>query len=155
VRSYNSVRTHDRTAGTVDTQRGFGDVIPRLKVNLWGNDGGRTAFAVMPFLKLPTNQDHLGNKSVEGGVIFPLAVELPKGWGMGLMTEVDFIRDGAGRGHHPEFINSITFGHDIVGKLGGYMEFFSAVSTESGSSWIGTADVGLAYGLTKDIQLDA
>lgn len=155
VPSYNADRTHDRAAGTVDKQRGFGDVVSRLKVNVWGNDGGATAFGVMPFVKLPTHQDQLGNNSVEGGVILPLAVTLPKGWAMGMMTEVDFIRDGAGRGHHPEFINTITFGHDIVGNLGGYMEFFSAVSAESGSHWIGTADVGLTYGLTKDIQLDA
>lgn len=155
VQSYNSIRTHDRAAGTIDRQHGFGDVIPRLKVNLWGNDGGATAFGVMPFVKLPTNQDRIGNHSVEGGLIFPLAVDLPKGWSMGVMTETDFIRDGAGAGHHAEFINSITFGHDIAGHLGGYIEFFSAVSAESGSSWIGTADVGLTYGLTKDIQLDA
>ena len=35
---------------------------------------------MMPFIKSPTNQDGLGNTSVEGGVIFPLAVELP--WGL-------------------------------------------------------------------------
>src|ERR1051326_5573751 len=88
VQSYNSIRTHDRAAGTVDRQRGFGDVIPRLKVNLWGNDGGPTAFGVMPFVKLPTNQDRVGNNSVDGGIIFPLAAALPQGWSMGLMTEV-------------------------------------------------------------------
>ena len=155
VQSYSSVRAHDRAAGVVEKQRGFGDVIPRLKVNVWGNDGGATAFGVMPFVKLPTNQDRLGNNSVEGGVIFPLAVQLPKGWSLGLMTEWDFIRDGAGTGHHPEFINSITCGHDIAGHLGGYLEFFSAVSTETGSRWVGTVDVGLTYELTQDIHLDA
>src|ERR1043165_3843015 len=109
----------------------------------------------MPFVKLPTNRDRVGNNSVDGGIIFPLAAALPQGWSMGLMTEVDFIRDSAGRGRHPEFIHSITFGHDLLGNLGGYFEFFSAVSAEPGSSWIGTADVGLTYGLTRDIQLDA
>ena len=155
VQSYNSVRTRDRAAGTVTRQRGFGDVTSRLKVNWWGNEGGATALAVMPFVKFPTSQDRLGNNSVEGGLIVPLAVELGRGWGMGVMTEVDFIRDGGGRGHHPEFINSITFSHDIAGRLAGYVEFLSAVSTESGSDWVGTADVGLTYGLTKDLQLDA
>ncbi len=155
VQSYNAVRTRDRAAGTVDKQRGFGDVTSRLKVNLWGNDGGATALAVMPFVKLPTNQDQLGNNSVEGGVIVPLAVALPGGWGVGVMTEVDFVRDGGGRRHHAEFINTITFAHGIAGNLGGYVEFFSVVSAERGSSWVGTADVGLTYGLTPDIQLDA
>ena len=155
LQTYNSVRTHDRDAGTVERQRGFGDVIPRVKFNLWGNDGGRTSFGVMPYVKLPTNQDRLGNTSVEGGVILPLAVELPHGFGLGVMTQFDVIRDEAGGGHHPEFVNSITCSHALVGKLNGYAEFFSAVSTESGSAWVGTVDVGFTYGLTDDIQLDA
>ena len=152
---YTSVRTHDRTAGTVRNQRGFGDIVTRLKMNLWGNDSGATALAVMPFVKLPTNRDELGNNAVEGGVILPLAVELPWGWGMGLMTEFDFNRDSSGSGLHTEFINTVTFGHDIIGKLSGYVEFFSLVSTESGADWIGTVDAGLTYALTDDIQLDA
>ena len=155
LETYNSVRVHDRDAGTVVKQRGFGDVIPRLKINLWGNDGGRTSFGVMPFVKLPTNQDRLGNNSVEGGVIFPLSVALPHGVGMGVMTEFDFIRDESGAGHYAEFVNTLTFSRDLFGDLGGYVEFFSAVSAESDSSWVGTFDCGFTYGLTEDIQLDA
>ena len=142
-------------AGTVTTQRGFGDVILRLKVNLWGNDGGTTAAAVMPYLKLPTNQDQLGNNSVEGGLILPLAVKLPAGWDMGIMTQFDFNRDLVGRGRHVEFINSITFAHDLVGKLGGYVEFFSSATAEAGVPWVGTLDVGFTFGLTDNLQLDA
>ncbi len=155
LQPYNSVRTVDIPSGMVTKQRGFGDVIARLKWNFWGNDGGTTALAAMPFVKLPTNQDQLGNNSVEGGIIFPLAVELPGGWGMGVMTELDAIRDGAGGDHHAEFINTITFSHDIWGKLAGFAEFFSNASLERGSDWIGTVDVGFTYALTRDIQLDA
>jgi hypothetical protein len=155
LETYTSVRIHDRDAGTVEKQRGFGDVTSRLKFNLWGNDGGPTAFAVMPYVKLPTNQDRLGNNSVEGGVIFPLAVALPHDFGLGVMTQFDFIRDEDDGGHHPEFVNSITLSHDLVGELGGYVEFYSLVSAESNSPWVGTVDVGFTYGLTEDIQLDA
>lgn len=154
LETWNHVRTDDRIAGAAVRQSGFGDLTVRLKKNFWGNDGGATAFAMMPFVKFPTNQDGLGNNSVEGGVIFPLAVELPAGWGMGVMTEVDFLRDDAGAGHHVSFINSITLAHDICGKLGGYVEFFSEVSTETGARWVGTVDLGLTYGLTDNLQLD-
>jgi hypothetical protein len=106
----------------------------------------------MPFVKLPTNRDGLGNPSVERR--FPLAVELPGGWGLGLMTEIDVLRNEAGHGRHASFVNTITFGHDIVGDLGGYMEFFSEISAESGTSWVGTVDCGLTYGLSKNLQLD-
>jgi hypothetical protein len=154
VETYNSVRTHVRATGQVERQRGFGDITLRLKANMWGNDGGRTALALMPFVKLPTNQDDLGNNSVEGGLIVPFAMDLGRGWGMALMTEVDVVRGERG-GHNPEFINTITVGHNIVGDLDGYVEFFSAVSTEDDSEWVGTFDMGLTYGLTEDIQLDA
>jgi hypothetical protein len=154
VPTHNRVRSHDRANGTVQNHTGFGDLVARLKMNFWGNDGGATAFAAMPFVKIPTSQDDLGNDAIEGGLILPLAVELPRGWGMGLMTELDFNQSSSGD-HHFEFINSITFSHQVIGDLGGYFEFFSAVSAENSSDWIGTFDVGLVYALTENIQLDA
>jgi hypothetical protein len=154
VTPHSYVRTSYPVAG-ITKQRGFGDLVTRVKWNLWGNDGGTTAFAVMPYLKLPTNQDQLGNRSVEGGLIAALAVELPAGWGMGLMTQIDVVRDATSSGYHPVFVNSITLGHDIIGNLGGYVEFWGSISAERGSSWTGTVDVGLTYALTKDIRLDA
>ena len=155
IETYNSVRVRNRSSREVNEQRGFGDIIPRLKMNLWGNDGGPTAFGLMPYVKLPTNQDDLGNNSVEGGLIAPLAVSLPYDFGLGLMTQVDAVRDEDGDGYHPEFVNSITVSRDIIGDLAGFVEFFSSVSTEEGSEWVGTVDLGLTYGLTEDIQLDA
>lgn len=152
--TYNHVRTDSPTTG-VSRQRGFGDIMTRVKWNLWGNDGGPTAFALMPYVKFPTSQDQLGNRFVEGGLIAPLGVELPAGWGMGLMTQLDIVRDVTGPGYHPEFVNTVTFSRDIIGSLGGYVEFFSSVSTERGSCWVGTVDLGLTYALTKNIQLDA
>jgi hypothetical protein len=146
----------DEPGTSAITQAGVGDLATRLKVNLWGNDGGRTAFAVMPFVKWPTSTDGLGNNSVEGGIILPLAVEgLPAGFSVGAMTEVDVLRDETGDGYHPSFVNTITLNHDLVGPLGVYVEFYSEVSSEQDSAWVGTVDFGLTYGLSKNIQLDA
>jgi hypothetical protein len=153
--NYLYVRTEDRQAHKMTTQAGVGDFTTRLKINLWGNDGGQTAFGILPFVKFPTNTDHLGNDSVEGGVIFPLAVKLPAGWDLGLETGGSFLRNEQDRGYHAEFVNMVTVGRELIGKLGGYLEFFSSVSTEPGSSWVGTVDLGLTYALTKSIQLDA
>jgi hypothetical protein len=109
----------------------------------------------MPFVTLPPNTADVGGDAVQGGLIIPLAVDLSGGWGLGLMTEVDFLRNAEDSGYHAEFINSITFSHDLVGALGGYVEFFSAVCTEDDAPWVGTVDVGLTYQLTADIQFDA
>lgn len=156
IEPFTSVRAHELDGrGSVEHRRGFGDLTLRSKFNLWGNDGGATAMALMPFIKVPTNQEDLGNNSVEGGIIVPLAVALPGDWGMGVMTEVDFIRDEFGDGHHAEFINTITVGRGLTERLGAYIEFFSLVSAESDTDWVGTVDVGFTYALSDDIQLDS
>ena len=59
-----------------------------------------------------------------------------------------------GRGYHPEVVTTLGLGHDLVGALAGYLEFFSLVSTELASEWEGTVDCGLMYRLTDDLQLD-
>lgn len=151
--SFNYVE--ERTGQTRSIHRGYGDTLIRLKYNVWGNDAGSTAFAAIPYVKFPTSQDDLGNHNVEGGLILPLAVQLPAGFGLGLMTQFDVARDEVGQGNHAEFVNTITVGHDIVGKLAGYVEFFSAVSAERESPWVGTFDFGFTYGLRNNIQLDA
>ena len=143
--------THD---GTKEIRSGFGDMQVRTKINLWGNDGGVTALAVMPYIKFPTNTNGLGNDSVEGGIIVPLAVALPWDWSMGAQTEYDLVRNEEEDGYHAEFVNSITFSHDIIGNLAGYVEFFSMVSSRSKDAWVGTVDVGLTYAVTENIQFD-
>ncbi len=140
---------------TIENTDGVGDLTVRMKFNLWGDDGGTTAFGLLPFVKIPTNTHHLGNDAVEGGVIFPLAVTLPGKFDLGVQGEVDCLRNETGHGRHAEFAQGITVAHDLVGKLSGYVEFFSTVSTERGSNWVGTADAGLLYKLTDNVQLDA
>jgi len=152
--NYLDVRTEDRSTDKTTTQSGFGDFTVRLKINLWGDDGGKTAFAILPFVKFPTNAANLGNNAIEGGVIFPLAVKLPGDWDMGLESAVDFLRNEDDRGNHTEFINSVTFGHDLIGNLGGYFELFTSISTERASPWVGTVDLGLTYAMTDNTQLD-
>jgi len=153
--SYNIQWTKDRSTNSSTRLSGFGDLLLRCKTNLWGNDGGPTALGVMPFVKLPTNQNGLGNRAVEGGIIFPFAMELPDDWGFGAQAEADYIQDSGSSDYHGEFLNTVTVSHDIVGKLGGYVELFSNVSTESGAKWIATFDFGFTYAITHDIQLDA
>jgi hypothetical protein len=149
---YLNVRTESPAAGT--TQSGVGDITTRLKINLWGDDGGRTAFALLPFVTFPTTTDGLGNHGAEGGVIFPLAVKLPGDFDLGLETAVSCQRDDNGSNYHADFINSITCDHAIIGRLSGYLEFFSDISTESHSGWVGTVDAGLEFLVTKNVQFD-
>ncbi len=150
----NYEHVHTRNPAGATTQSGFGDFTTRLKINLWGNDGGETAFGLLPYVKFPTSTGHLGNGAVEGGMIFPLAVKLPADFDLGTEAAAGFFRNETSRGRHAEFIGSVTVGHALVGDLSGYVEFFSSASTESHSQWIGTLDLGLEFQLTKNVQLD-
>ncbi|MGH7951430.1 MAG: transporter, partial [Limisphaerales bacterium] len=151
--NYLNVSTRDNS-GNSTTQSGFGDFTTRIKINLWGDDGGKTAFALLPYVKFPTGTDNLGNNAVGGGVIFPLAVKLPQDFDLSLETALGFFQDEDDNRYHEEFIVSASLDHQIIGKLSGFLEFFSNFSTERHASWIGTVDTGLEYLVTKNIQLD-
>lgn len=152
--NYRHVRTEDRLTGMNTTQSGLGDLTARLKINLWGDDCGKTAFALLPFVKLPTSTDGLGNNAVEGGMIFPFAVKLPGDFDLGLETAVSCLRNDRDHNYHATFINSVTLDHPIIGNLSGYLEFYSDLSTEPHAGWIGTVDAGFEFLVTKNVQLD-
>ncbi len=148
-----STRVRGATPETT-TPSGIGDFTTRLKINLWGDERGQTAFALLPFVKIPTNTDGLGNNGVEGGLLLPLGVKLPADFDLGTEAGFSFYRNSFDSSYHAEFIQSVTVGHAIAGKLSGYLEFFSNLSTERQSGWVATADAGLAYLVTENLQLD-
>lgn len=147
-------RAEDFDADAADEESGYGDTILRAKWNLWGNDGGTTAFALMPFLKLPTNEGDLGNDDYEGGLILPLAIDLGNEWSMGVMSEFDVVRDADDDGYDLVLVQTATLSRPIAGDLGGYVEFFAAVNPKESAQWVGTVDVGFTYAISPNVQLD-
>ena len=146
----------DQTNGASAQEfKGFGDTVLRLKTNLFGNDGGVAALAVMPFVNLPTNSGGLSHKLLEGGIIVPFAISLPSDWNMGAMLQWNRAKNEGDDAFHHEWVSSITFGHDLIGDLAGYAEFWNLSSTESSSTWTATLDFGLTYEVVKNVQLDA
>lgn len=138
---------------TVET--GFGDDTQiRLKVNLWGNDGGGTAFAIMPFIKLPTGPEPFNTGKLEGGLILPLAVALPGDTSLGLMAEVDAVRDADG-GYALDFVHTATLGHALVGDLSGYVEYVGVAPGGDAQPYRASASGGLTLRLTDDMVIDA
>ena len=137
------------------TRDGFGDFQFRMKINLWGNDGGDTAFAFMPFIQLPTASNGLGGRRIEGGLIFPFATNLAEGVGLGLMFETDFVYDEEDEGYDTEFVTTGVLGFDITDALGLYVEGIGIVSTDSDVDFRSILGLGVTYGLTENLVLDA
>lgn len=151
---YSRERAKDQAAGTVDYPDGAGDLEFRFKWNLLGNDDGKIAFGLLPHLILPTGSDDLSGDHVQGGIILPLAVELCEGLGLGTMLEIDFVYDDVDRGYDTELLHTLSVGADLVGDLGGYIEYASIWSGDSGTQYQGILGGGLTYAVTEDLQLD-
>ena len=154
VETYNVEKTKDRDTGHTMRASGFGDLTIRGKINFWGNDGGPTAFAVLPFLKVPTAAHDLGNGATEGGLILPLLFRLAEDLELATELEVEQARDTDGSGYHQEIVNAVTLDHDFTKRLAGYVEVFSDISNEAHAGWIATFDCGVTYRITPTIQLD-
>ncbi len=152
--AYTDEDTFDEAAGTTSSAQGFNDIQFRLKINLWGNDGGETAFAVMPFIQLPVGSDELTSDHVEGGLIFPFGMELGDGWGLGLMAEIDWVYDQDDGNYDTDFVHTAVLGHEIIGPLGGYVEYVGIISGDGDSDYQSLIGTGLTYALSDDLVLD-
>lgn len=148
----NYLRTESKAPITGATERasGFGDVSLRLKRNLLGNDGGDTAVALMPFVKLPTNSGGVGNRHVEGGLILPVNFTLG-GVGFAVMTELDIVRRESGGGYTVSWFNTFAYGFELTERLGAFLEL---ASTSGQGRHALTGNGGLTYSLNPDLQLD-
>jgi hypothetical protein len=135
--------------GPATRQHGFGDVMLRTKLNLWGNDGGTTAFGAIADLKLPTGSGGLGNGKFEGAMTFPLAFSLAGDWSGGAMTSMALVHDGVS--YQAVWGNTLTFGHDITADVGGFVE----LTSEAGSgAHVATFNCGLTRAFGRNTQLD-
>jgi hypothetical protein len=75
--SFAGVHTFGSSTGPSSTSWGIGDTFVRSKINLWGNDGGDTVAAVIPYIKAPSAPIGIGNGAVEGGLIGPVRLVCP------------------------------------------------------------------------------
>lgn len=148
--TFTSVRT--RHARGVERQDGFGDVTLRIKRNLWGNDGGPTALAVMPFVSIPTGAE-LSRGVWEGGLIFPMAVEISPRLGLGLMAEADLVHNDERGGYDVEWLTSATLGFSMTERWGGFVEVVG-IASDSGD-FQALFDAGVTFALTDTFVLDA
>lgn len=131
---------------------GFGDTQLRLKVNLWGNDGGKTAFALMPFVSFPTSSE---SEEIEGGLILPLVIGLSERAGLGLMLETDFVYDPEEDSHDTELVLTAALGLDLSQKLGLYLEVIAIDPADSGANSQQLFGTGLTWSYSEDVIFDA
>ncbi len=138
--------------GVRDRHSGFADVTVRFKQNLWGNDSGKTAFALMPYVTIPTETE-LSGEAWAGGLIMPLSVSLSDRMSLGLMAEMDIVPDADTSGYDLEWLHSATLGISLTEKLGMYLEVVGIAGQDA--DYQALFDAGLTFALTDSLIFDA
>src|SRR5215469_18093863 len=134
---------------------GPSDLFFRVKTNIWGNDGGSSAFGLIPFIRLPTAPAGLGNQAVEGGVIAPLSISLPDKFTLLFNGELDALHDNAGSGYHPNLIALANLSREIVKDVTLYAELWTDVNAdpEHGQTQF-SFDTAIAWKIQSNLQAD-
>ncbi len=154
----NSATHSNQTGALVANGHGFGDTILKFKFNLIGDDGGPFAMALVPYVKAPSAAPGLGNGVVEGGVALPMQINLPLDFALALQTEYDALKDANDSQRCSNLVNIVNLSHaaSFISKdLTASIEFFSSVGTDPFTPAVYTLDVGLAYLILPNVQLDA
>jgi hypothetical protein len=148
---YRSVKVSGN--GSSFDESGIGDLDVRYKYNLWGNNGGETAAAIMPFVTLPIHSDDLdANREVTGGIILPISAQIEKEWNVSVMLEIDLVRNVVDDGYVAQFIQSLAVGHNIVGDLDGFVEILNLSSADDRAAGQAYFGAGAVYAFGPDIQ---
>jgi hypothetical protein len=145
-------RSRDAASGTLMAYGGgFGDVVLRAKINLFGNDGGPVGLALIPYVKLPSSIPVISNGAVESGLIAPLALRLPQDFIVTLMTEVDALKNADASGRYANFVS-----HPLPGIEGANatVELYSSTGTDRATPAIYTFDLGLNFRLNQHFMVD-
>jgi hypothetical protein len=148
-------RAPNQASGIERTTVGFGDVYGRLKVNLFGNDGGDYALAIVPYVKAPTAGRGFGDGYWEGGAYAPFAATLADGWTLGITTELDILENARLDGTRSNYQATINFSHALLSEdLTGSVEVWGQVDGDRDTPNQYTLDLSLAWAVRDNLQID-
>lgn len=132
-------------------EEGAGDLSVRLKWNLWGNDEGATALALLPYGVIPSGKDGVGAGTSTLGLAIPFAWDFAEGWSAATMAEFAWT-DPGGEGT-VGWLQSASIGRDIGRDVGIYVELVFECTDGTGSA-TASAGAGGTYAISDDVQLD-
>jgi hypothetical protein len=149
------VQTFSSSPGPSSTIWGIGDTFVRAKVNLWGNDGGSSAAALIPYVKAPSAPLGIGNGAEEEGLIAPVAFSLPNNFTLLLVPEIDALKDSADDGRHTNFIFDVNLSREVIKNVTAYVEFWADYNDDPIIKTTQLSfDTALAWTIFSNVQLD-
>ncbi len=146
----------DTNTGLSGSGSGVSDFFARAKINLWGNEGGRTAFALMPYIKAGTAPESIGgNRATEYGIIAPLAFNLPDSVSLVFNSEWDRLKNSDRDGYHSQLVQTISLSRPIMKDVTLTTELWTSQNFDTFKTVRQYSfDTALAWVPRKDLQLD-
>ena len=134
---------------------GIGDLTVRYKYRLTG-DAAKIQVAVIPFAKLPTAKQGIGNGKAEGGLAVPISIATGSPVTVVLGPEIDLLADSDGDGRHLQLVNLVNVSAPVAPRLTLAGEFWTATNFDpAGNVTQVSLDGAAAYALSNRLQLDA
>ena len=149
-------RMTSRVGGTRQSASGFGDVFVSYKQALTSGDA-KVQFTLLPYVKIPTAKNALGNGMWEAGLLLPIAFNIGKSaFSVSLTPELDWTADADGRGHHAAMQQVASLGWQVNPKLNLSAEVWGQWDWDpAGTVRQYSADGSVAYLVNNNTQLDA
>jgi len=143
----------DRTTGVKTTAEGSGNLTVRVKWNLWGNDGGETALALLPFVTFPTESSELNSRGAGVGIAAPFGMDLGSGWWFNAELTAEYFDSRAASGADEFFFKGSAKATRVLDeRWTTWAEVFASVPTRSNA--YATVDVGIVYLAGENVALD-
>lgn len=145
----------NKSGGNSTTIRGWTDLQARVKFNLFGNDDGDYALAVVPYVKFPTGDAGVSNREYEYGAYLPFGVKFNDRLSAVFMVQTDSLVSGANpkdrRFNLQTFAN---FSYAVSDTVTLSLEHYSQHKYGDHAPTVQTADLSLAWNIGDDTQLD-
>lgn len=141
------------SAGLRERDTGVGDVYVRTKWRFFNDPDSASAAAVIPFVKIPTNSDGVGNDAVEGGVIVPWEAKLAGGVRLLAMAQLDLRRNDADDGFDTRWFASMALSRPFTRSLGVYGELAGGKSS-GGGGFSGSMGAGATLAVFENAWWD-
>ena len=136
--------------GTSKTKTsGFGGVTLRVKQNLWGNDNSQSAFAILPYINIPTKHD----SKFSGGIVIPLSIPLPHGWDFGTQVGIDIAEGTTGNNSYFNFLASANVSHSLFKNFDFFAEGILSSDNEM-KTYEYFLDGGFVFALSSAVHID-
>ncbi|CFX50745.1 conserved exported protein of unknown function [Candidatus Filomicrobium marinum] len=156
---YGVVQTSSLLSGPASRSSGIGSVDIRGKINLWGNDLfgdlGTSAFALLPFVTLPTDRSNdVSAAGFSAGLIVPFALQLSDKIGFGLNAGFVSTKSEETSSYRTEYLVTAAVSYEWTDRLGSYYEVGVAFETDDPRGDAVFLGTGLTYAVNSNTQLD-